>query len=73
MLEPEMERHGYSKPFSSAVTAFSSIITPLIPPGIAAILYGSIANLVHRETVYRGDRSWFAVVYIDDVTLRDYL
>lgn len=45
MLEPEMERHGYSKPFSSAVTAFSSIITPLIPPGIAAILYGSIANL----------------------------
>ena len=45
MLVPEMERRGMSKPFSSVVTAFSSTITPLIPPGIAMILYGSIANV----------------------------
>ena len=45
MLVPEMERKGFSKPFSSVVTAVSAMITPLIPPGIAMIIYGSIANV----------------------------
>lgn len=45
MLVPEMERKGFSKAFSSVVTACSSMITPLIPPGIAMILYGCIANV----------------------------
>lgn len=45
MLVPEMEKQGYSKEFSTVVTATSSMITPLIPPGIAMILYGSIANV----------------------------
>lgn len=45
MIVPEMERHGYSKPFSTVVTATSALITPLIPPGIGMILYGSIANV----------------------------
>ena len=45
MLVPEMEKAGYSKEFSTVVTATSSVITPLIPPGIAMILYGSIANV----------------------------
>ncbi len=45
MLVPQMERKGFSKPFSSVVTAVSSMITPLIPPGIAMILYGSIADV----------------------------
>lgn len=45
ILVPQMRRNGYSNEFSSVVTAFSAIITPLIPPGIAMILYGSIANV----------------------------
>ncbi len=45
LLVPEMERTGYSKAFSSVVTAVSSMITPLIPPGIALILYGFLANI----------------------------
>lgn len=45
MLCPEMEKKGFSKEFASVVTATSSMITPLIPPGIAMILYGSIANV----------------------------
>lgn len=45
MLVPEMERQGYSNEFSTVVTAVSSMITPLIPPGIGMILYGSIANV----------------------------
>lgn len=45
MLVPEMEKKGFSNEFSSVVTACSSMITPLIPPGIAMILYGCIANV----------------------------
>ena len=45
MLVPEMERKGFPKEFSSVVTAASSMITPLIPPGIGMIIYGCIANV----------------------------
>jgi tripartite ATP-independent transporter DctM subunit len=45
MLVPEMEKRGFSKEFSSVVTAVSAMITPLIPPGIAMIIYGSIADV----------------------------
>lgn len=44
-LVPQMVRKGFSNAFSSVVTATSAIITPLIPPGIAMILYGCIANV----------------------------
>lgn len=45
MLVPEMEKSGLPKDFSTVVTAFSSIITPLIPPGIQMILYGTLAGV----------------------------
>lgn len=45
MLVPEMEKQGFSKEFSTVVTAASAMITPLIPPGIAMILYGCIADV----------------------------
>jgi len=43
-LVPEMERLGYSKEFSAAVTATSSVITPIIPPGIILIMYATATN-----------------------------
>jgi tripartite ATP-independent transporter DctM subunit len=45
ILVPQMEKKGYSKEFSTVVTAVSSMITPLIPPGIGMIVYGSMANV----------------------------
>ncbi|MDR1534744.1 MAG: TRAP transporter large permease [Planctomycetota bacterium] len=45
ILVPQMERKGYSKEFSTVVTATSSMITPLIPPGIGMIVYGSMAGV----------------------------
>jgi len=45
MLVPEMVKSGYSKGFSAAVTAASSLITPIIPPGIALIIYALLANV----------------------------
>ena len=38
MLVPEMEKRGYDKAFSTAITAASSAVTPVIPPGINLII-----------------------------------
>ncbi|QUH21218.1 TRAP transporter large permease [Alkaliphilus sp. B6464] len=45
ILVPEMEKKGFSKPFSAAITAASSAISPVIPPGTNLILYAIIANV----------------------------
>lgn len=45
ILVPAMVKQGISRTFSSVLTAASSIITPLIPPGIGLIIYGSIAHV----------------------------
>lgn len=45
MLVPEMERKGYSKDFSAAVTLASSLITPIIPPGMGLIVYAMLAEV----------------------------
>ncbi|MBB5700803.1 tripartite ATP-independent transporter DctM subunit [Ochrobactrum daejeonense] len=45
MLVPEMEKRGYDRAFSCAVTAAGSLVTPIIPPGIALIIYGLIADV----------------------------
>lgn len=44
ILVPPMEKSGLSKSFSTVITAFSSTITPLIPPGIGMILYGTLSG-----------------------------
>ncbi len=45
MLGSEMVRRGYSPGFTAAVCTCSSVITPIIPPGIGLILYGFLANV----------------------------
>ncbi|MDL2271712.1 TRAP transporter large permease [Desulfovibrio sp. OttesenSCG-928-I05] len=45
MLVPEMTKLGYGKAFSTVVTAAGSLITPIIPPGIALIIYGFVADV----------------------------
>ena len=44
LLVPEMEKRGYGKGFSAAITAASSCVTHIIPPGINLIVYGLIAG-----------------------------
>ncbi len=44
LLVPEMEKRGFSKAFSTAITAASSAVTPVIPPGINLIVYALIAS-----------------------------
>jgi len=45
MLGPEMLKRGYPKGFAVAVNVWTSLITPIIPPGIAFIIYGSIGQV----------------------------
>lgn len=45
MLGPEMIKKGYSKGFSVSVNVWTSLITPIIPPGIGFILYGTLGQV----------------------------
>lgn len=45
ILVPEMVKKGYDKAFSTTLTATASLITPIIPPGIALIMYGYVGNV----------------------------
>jgi tripartite ATP-independent transporter DctM subunit len=45
IIVPEMTKRGYSAPFATAITAASSAIAPVIPPGINLIIYALIAQV----------------------------
>ena len=45
MMIPAMERNGYSRSFSAAITAASSVIGPIIPPSIIMIIYAFIMQI----------------------------
>jgi tripartite ATP-independent transporter DctM subunit len=45
IIVPQMTRRGYDRAFSSAITASSSLVTPIIPPGIALIIFGFAGNV----------------------------
>jgi len=45
ILVPQMVERGYSPGFAGALTATAAMLGPIIPPSIAMILYGSVANV----------------------------
>jgi len=45
MLGDEMLKRGFSKGFAAAVLSFGSLLTPIIPPGIGFILYGTVGQV----------------------------
>ena len=44
-LVPDMVKRGYSKEFSVGVTASSSLVGPMLPPSVPAILFAVTANV----------------------------
>lgn len=44
IMIPAMKKEGYSPEYSGAVTAISSTIGPTIPPSIAMVVYGAMAE-----------------------------
>ncbi|MEL0657729.1 MULTISPECIES: TRAP transporter large permease [Psychromonas] len=54
ILAPEMTKRGYDLPFTAAITAASSSISPVIPPGINLIIYALLANVSVHEMFIAG-------------------
>lgn len=44
LLVPEMEKYGYSRAYSGAVTAASACITPIIPPGVGLVVFAVVCE-----------------------------
>lgn len=42
---PAMVKQGYTSAYAAAVTASSSIIGPMVPPSLVAVIYGSMTGL----------------------------
>lgn len=42
---PVMEKHGYRREFSTAITLCSSVMGPMIPPSINLVLYGVLTQV----------------------------
>ncbi|MCJ7498919.1 TRAP transporter large permease [bacterium] len=51
---PEMEKRGYPRDFSAAVTAASSVIGPIIPPSIPVIIYALTVTGVSVPGLFLG-------------------
>jgi len=45
ILIPAMEKDGYDKTFSAAVTAASSVIGPIIPPSIPVVIFAMVGSV----------------------------
>ncbi len=54
ILVPEMNKHGYPLAFSTCVTAATSLITPIIPPGSGLINYAILANVSIGQMFFAG-------------------
>ena len=44
-IVPEMEKEGYDKPFSTALTAISGLMGAIIPPSMMFVIYGVLAQI----------------------------
>ncbi|MGH8741313.1 MAG: TRAP transporter large permease, partial [Burkholderiales bacterium] len=45
MLGAEMLKRGFSRGYAAGVLSFGSLMTPIIPPGIGFILYGTVGQV----------------------------
>lgn len=44
-LVPEMEKEGYDRSFSTAITAAAGLMGPIIPPSMLFVIYGVLAQV----------------------------
>ncbi|OZB19885.1 MAG: C4-dicarboxylate ABC transporter permease [Rhodobacterales bacterium 34-62-10] len=54
VMVPEMEKAGYRRDFSTAVTAFGGLLGPIIPPSIVFVVYAVLAQLAVRDMLLAG-------------------
>ncbi len=54
VLVPEMEKAGYPRDLSTAITAFGGLLGPIIPPSIVFVVYAVLAQLAVRDMLIAG-------------------
>ena len=54
IMVPEMEKDGYDKKFSVALTCSTAIIGPIIPPGLQFVIYAVMAEVSVGEMFMSG-------------------
>jgi tripartite ATP-independent transporter DctM subunit len=53
-MVPAMEREGYDKPYSAAITAAGGLLSPIIPPSMLFVLFGVMAQVPIAEMFIAG-------------------
>ncbi len=62
VLIPAMKKEGYPAPFSAAVTVASSMVGPMIPPSVALVIYGTLANVSIGRLLLAGILPGFVII-----------
>ncbi|MGZ8851256.1 MAG: TRAP transporter large permease [Thermoanaerobaculia bacterium] len=74
MLGPAMLRRGFSKGYAAGILSFGSLMTPIIPPGIGMILYGTVGQVsigrLFAAGILPGLLLWAALAFAVSVTAR---
>jgi tripartite ATP-independent transporter DctM subunit len=74
MLGPEMLKRGFSKGYAAGVLSYGSLMTPIIPPGIGFILYGTVGQVSIGRLFAAGFLPafmlWAALAFTINVTAR---
>ena len=74
MLGNAMLDRGFSKGYAAGVLSFGSLITPVIPPGIGFILYGSVGQVsigrLFAAGIVPGLMLWAALAFTISITAR---
>ena len=63
LVVPEMERAGYPRDVSVAITAAGGLLAPVIPPSMMFIIFGVDRAGAHRRALRRGHRAGPAHVH----------
>ena len=74
MLGNEMLKRGFSRGYAAGVLSFGSLMTPIIPPGIGFILYGTVGQVSIGRLFAAGILPalllWAALAFTISVTAR---
>lgn len=74
ILGPEMLKRGFSKGYTAGILSYGSLMTPIIPPGIGFILYGTVGQVsigrLFAGGILPGLLLWFSLAIAVSLTAR---
>ena len=62
VLIPAMKKEGYDADFSAAVTVASAMVGPIIPPSVAMVIYGALADVSIGRLLLAGILPGFVII-----------